>query len=246
MTRTVVVAGVGERLGTALAREFADAGDDVGLLARSPEYVESLAAELRETGVASAAVTADVTDREAVAVAFDDLRAELGAVDVLVHNASAPGGRLDAEDFGRPLDVRAVGGANCAREALSDMRAGDDEGATDTDGDGSGDGNEGEPSGTILFSGTDYAFDGTGDLPGWTAAAYATRGLARSLAKRFGPEGVHVCYVAVGGAIPPADGYVTADRMDPAAVATAFRRLSEQPRSAWTTELDLRPDHQPP
>lgn len=237
MSRTVVIAGVGGRLGTVLAREFGGAGDAVGLVARSPDIVEPLASDLRETGVDAVAVTADVTDRTAVVDAFADLRDALGPVDVLVHNASAPGGGLDPDGFATPIEVRTVGGANCVREALADMRPDADDSAAA----------EGtEPSGTILFTGTDYAVDATAELPGWTAAAFATRGLARSLAKRFGPDGVHVCYVAIGGAIPPADGYVTADRMDPAAVATTFRRLSEQPPSAWTTELDLRPDHQPP
>lgn len=230
MPRTVLLAGVGPSLGTALAREFADAGDRVALLARSPDHVEAEAAALREAGAEARAVTGDVTDPDSVAAAVETVRASLGPVDVLVHNASVPGAGdpLDAssEEFARPWRVRTLGGFHCAREVLPGML---DRG-----------------TGTVLFSGTTLATEGSARLPDWGAAAAATRGLARSLAARYGPDGVHVAYVTVGGTLAPADGHVTEDRMDPRSVAAAFRRLADQDESAWTHELDLRPKGRAP
>jgi NAD(P)-dependent dehydrogenase (short-subunit alcohol dehydrogenase family) len=228
MTRTVVVAGVGETLGTALAREFADAGDRVALLARSPDVVEPEAASIREAGGEAVAVTGDVTDPESVASAFAAIRDAFGTVDVLVHNASAPGAGdpldADPDEFARPWRVRTFGGFLCAREVLPAMR---------------------ESGGTVLFSGTTLSAEGSARLPDWSSAAHATRGFARSLARRYGPDGVHVAYVTIGGTVAPPDGHVTEERMDPGRVAAAFRRLAAQDDSAWTHELDLRPKDRP-
>ena len=228
MPRTVVVAGVGETLGTALTREFAAAGDRVALLARSPDLVESEAATIRGSGGEAVAVTADVTDPESVAAAFSAIRDAFGSVDVLLHNASAPGAGdpldADPDEFARPWRVRTFGGFLCAREVLPAMR---------------------ESGGTILFSGTTLSAEGSARLPDWSSAAHATRGFARSLARRYGPDGVHVAYVTVGGTVAPPDGHVTEDRMDPARVAETFRQLAEQDDSAWTHELDLRPKDRP-
>jgi NAD(P)-dependent dehydrogenase (short-subunit alcohol dehydrogenase family) len=228
MPRTVVVAGVGETLGTALAREFADAGDRIALLARSADLVESEAANIRESSGEAVAVTGDVTDPDAVDSAFAAVRDAFGSVDVLIHNASAPGAGdpLDADpaEFARPWRVRTFGGFLCARAVLPDMR---------------------ESGGTVLFSGTTLSAEGSARLPDWSSAAHATRGFARSLARRYGPDGVHVAYVTVGGTVAPPDGHVTEKRMNPARVAEAFRHLADQDDSAWTHELDLRPKDRP-
>ncbi|WP_121820886.1 SDR family NAD(P)-dependent oxidoreductase [Halostella salina] len=212
--RTVLIAGVGETLGTALARAFADAGDAVALLARSPDHVESLAADLRRDGADAVAVTADVTDPDAVADAFDAVRAAFGQVDVLVHNASAPaGGPVDDCDpaaFERPWRVRTYGGYLCAREALADG---------------------GDP--TVLFSGTSYAVEPTGRMPDWSSAAFATRGLAASLDD--GPA--DATYVAIGATVAPPGGYVTDDRVAAEAVAARFVEFADDPPEATTVRV---------
>ena len=249
MSDTVLLAGVGERLGTGLARAFTGTGQSdqtadggattadhsppgpdarVALLARSSSTVESLAAEIEADGGTATAVTADLTDRTAVADAVGTVRDRFGPVDVAVHNASATGGELaDESSFTQPIRTRIEGGGNLAATLLPAMR---DRGA-----------------GTLLFAGTTHAHDGSERLPGWGAAAFGTRGLARSLARRAGPDGVHVCYVAVGGTIPPADARIgSATAMDPHEVGAAFRRLAAQPPTAWSHEVDLRPGDAPP
>ena len=60
MARTAVVAGVGPGLGASLAHTFVEEGCDVGLFARSSEYTEELAEELREAGGEAVAVSADI------------------------------------------------------------------------------------------------------------------------------------------------------------------------------------------
>ena len=77
------------------------------------------------------------------------------------------------------------------------------------------------------------------------------RALAQSMARELGPLNVHVAHVIIDGAIDTAfirDNFpdVYARRSDdgilaPDHIADAYWFLHNQPRDAWTFELDLRP-----
>jgi NAD(P)-dependent dehydrogenase (short-subunit alcohol dehydrogenase family) len=224
MAQTAVVAGVGPGLGESVARRFHDEGCSVALLARSSDHVERLAADLGDRALA---VQADVADRDAVAAAFDRVREAFGPVDVLVNNASAASwdGLLECDpaSFDRALDVGARGAFLCSREAASDMVAGD--------------------GGTVVFTGATTSVRGREGAVGFSAAKFAARGLAESMARELGPEGVHVAHVVLDGGILPPDRAVEEEAayLDPDAIAESYWRLVEQDRSAWTLELDLRP-----
>jgi len=220
MARTAVIAGVGPGLGTALARKFVDEGCQVGLFARSTEYIEGLADELGEN---AAAVRTDITDADAVADGFDAVRETFGPVDVLVNHASGGSWKgladITAEEFEHALDVSATGAFHCSQEAVTDMLAND--------------------GGTVIFTGATSAVRGRGGAPGFSAGKFAARGLAESMARELGPEGIHVAHVVIDGQIDTGAGDET--RLDPDAIADAYWTLVEQDRSAWTLELDLRP-----
>lgn len=227
MARTAVVAGVGPGLGASVARRFAREGLDVALFARTESRIASLAAALDETPGSGLAVPTDLADRESVTAGFETVREALGPVDVLVYNASAApwdGLRsISDADLDRALDVGVRGAVACARAAVSDM----------LDGDG----------GTVVFTGATTSVRGREGAVGFSAAKFGARGVAESMARELGPEGVHVAHVVLDGGIRPPDREVEApeDYLDPDAVADAYWRLVEQDRSAWTLELDLRP-----
>jgi NAD(P)-dependent dehydrogenase (short-subunit alcohol dehydrogenase family) len=228
MARTAVVAGVGPGLGASLARRFAREGCAVGLLARSSSFVETLADEIdAETPGEALAVPADISDRSAVEGAFRRIRDALGPVDVLVNHASAAtwdGVDIAPADFERALDVGAVGSLHCTQAVVDDMR---------------------RDGGTIIFTGATSAVRGREGAVGFSAAKFAVRGMAESLARELGPEGIHVAHVVVdGGIATPAAlerGADETELLDPDAIADSYWHLVEQDRSAWTLELDLRP-----
>lgn len=123
MTRTVVVAGVGPGLGSSVAREFARQGDQVALLARSAEYLETTATDISSTADGTAlAVPTDVTESDAVEAAFETVHERFGPVDALVNNVfsteTAEGGILDATDRTRGR----LGGARCGPVPLCEGR----------------------------------------------------------------------------------------------------------------------------
>lgn len=226
MTETAVLAGVGPGFCERLAERLARDGYAVALFGRSADYLDGLAADLRGDGHEALAVPTDVTDPDAVESAFETVRDELGPVGVLAHTASTvtspSGGELDPERFESMWRLYAAGGLLCFREALADLRG---------------------TGGTALFFGADPTM---GDVA-FRSGKAATRGLARSLADEYGPDGVHVAHVVIAGPIRNPDVYEgdaeidEDDYMDPAAVADSCSHLVAQPESAWTFELDLRP-----
>ncbi len=235
MTRTAVVAGVGPGLGESLARKFAAEGCAVGLLARSADYLDDLAADLRDAGHDVVAVPTDLTAPEQVAAGFDAVRDAFGPVDALVNHASGGAWQglrdISHDEFDQALRVGAHGGLYCSQAAVDDMLGGD----------GSDDGQ----AGTIIFTGATSAVRGRGGALGFSAAKFAVRGMAESMARELGPEGIHVAHVVLDGQILPPDGPAPdrdADEyLHPDHIAESYWHLVEQDPSAWTLELDLRP-----
>jgi NAD(P)-dependent dehydrogenase (short-subunit alcohol dehydrogenase family) len=230
MTHTVVVAGVGPGLGESLARRFVEEGCQVALLARSRSYIEGLAADLGEGALA---IETDLTVPAEITAAFETVRAEFGPVDVLVNHASGGSWKgvrdLSLDEFERAWEVGARAGLVCSQAALDDML---DEGVS-----GGGEG------GTIIFTGATSSVRGRGGAAAFSSAKFAVRGLAESMAREFGPQGVHVAHVVIdGGILPPEQAVENPEEyLDPDAIADSYWYLVEQDESAWTLELDLRP-----
>ena len=104
---------------------------------------------------------------------------------------------------------------------------------------------------TILFTGATASLRGASHFAAFAGAKHALRALAQSMARELGPRGIHVAHVVVDGAIDTAfirdnfperfalkaqDGIVNPDHL-----ADNYWMLHQQPRDAWTHELDLRP-----
>jgi len=228
MSRTAVIAGVGPGLGASLARRFVAEGCRVGLFARSTDFLDDLATDLGEDALA---VPTDVTDPAQVEAGFEAVRDAFGPVDVLVNHASAASWKgledLSPAEFERAWRVSAYGPLLCSKEAAADMLSGD--------------------GGTILFTGATSAVRGRDGALGFSAAKFAARGMAESMARELGPAGIHVAHVVLDGQIDsPRAREATPERdpssfLDPDAIAESYWHLVTQDRSSWTLELDLRP-----
>ncbi len=125
MSRVVVVTGAASGIGLGVARRFAVEGDAVALLDRDGEAAEAAAEELRTQGATAIALAVDVADWAAVRTAFDQVRAELGPIGVLVTSAGVES--FDAvlditeDTWARMLAVNLTGTFTCVQAALPDM-----------------------------------------------------------------------------------------------------------------------------
>ena len=225
----VLITGVGPGLGAALARRFARGGCALGLVARHRDFIAELAREISDTGGKAIAVVADVSRPEEVNAAVQQVRAEVGKITVLLHNASASSGDgllgTTPEEFENSWRIATLGGFVAARETAPDMIA--------------------AGQGAMLFTGATSSVRGGGWLA-FSSARFALRGLAQSLARELWPQGVHVGHVIVDGIIGPAGKALSPNepQLDPAEMAEAYWQFARQNRAAWTLELDLRPNEE--
>ena len=220
-----VITGVGPGNGAAFSRRFAAAGYRVAMLARSPELLRALEHELPN----ARGYVVDVADASSVHEGFARIRRELGAVQVLIHNAGSGtfGDFLHTtpESFESAWRVNALGLLLCGQEAAQDMSGG----------------------GAIIVIGATASLRGGANFAAFAPAKAAQRALAQSMARSLGPQGIHVAVVIVDGVIDiprtramlpdrPAEAFLAPDH-----IAHTVLHLVEQDRSAWTFELDLRP-----
>ena len=225
MTYTsALIVGAGSGLSASLARAFAKAGMRVALAARAPDKLAKLA---QETGAKTYAC--DASDRAQVDKMFTALEADGGAPEVVVYNASyrtrGPFIDLDPVEVEKAIAVTAFGGFLVAQAAARRMvPAG---------------------HGAILFTGASASVKGYAQSAPFAMAKFALRGLAQSMARELSPQGIHVAHFVIDGGIRSARRIEPADKpdslLDPDAIAGSYLHVLQQPRSAWTQELELRP-----
>jgi NAD(P)-dependent dehydrogenase (short-subunit alcohol dehydrogenase family) len=221
------VAGVGPGNGEAFARRFAADGYTVALMARRAELSGKLAAELPR----ARAYGCDVADATSVEAAFEQIRADLGDVDVLIFNAgSGVWGSIEdvsPEDFERSWRINALGLFLCARAAIPAMRR--------------------RGKGAIIVVGATASRRGVAGTAAFAPAKMAQKALAESMARHLWPAGIHVALIVVDGGVRspaaqarspgrPEDAFIA-----PSGVADIAAALVRQDRSAWSFEVEARP-----
>ncbi|MBU9480690.1 SDR family NAD(P)-dependent oxidoreductase [Burkholderia multivorans] len=242
---SVLVAGVGafQGLGAAIARRFGREGFPVVIAGRNEEKLQATRSLLEAEGIDVRAVCGSVTEPTDVK-RFIEAAIDMAPLAVAVHNAGgnnpAPFLQVNVEEFEAHWREHVLGAFHLAQAALPALLARYDKDAPSS-----------QCGGSLLFSGASGSLRGKARFASFSAAKGALRNLAQSLAREFGPQGVHVAHVVIDGGIggerflarvPDAqqrrgpDGLLNID-----AIAEAYWVLHNQHRSAWTQELDLRP-----
>lgn len=220
--KVALIVGAGEGLSASLARLFSRSGMRVALAARRPEKLDELVKETK-----AEAFACDAADAGSVAALFRDLDQRVGAADVVVYNPSArvkgPLIELDPQAVEKAIAVTAFGGFLVAQQAASRMLA--------------------KGGGAILFTGASASVKGYPESATFAMGKFALRGLAQSMARELAPQGIHVAHFVIDGAIRQD---TTSDQkedtmLDPDAIASTYLHVLQQPRSAWTWEVELRP-----
>ncbi|MEK3798473.1 3-ketoacyl-ACP reductase [Peribacillus sp. FSL H8-0477] len=123
--KTALITGAGRGIGRATAIAFAKEGINVGLVGRTKENLEKVAAELKPYGVKVALAAANVANNAEVIKAVDQIKAELGAIDILINNAGI--GKfgsfleLSPEEFENIIQVNLMGTYYVTRAVLPEM-----------------------------------------------------------------------------------------------------------------------------
>ena len=223
MKPLALITGVGPGTGSSMARRFAAAGYRTALIARNPDRLNALAKEIPD----SVALPCDVTDPDALAAAVK----AVGHADVVIHNAVGGAWGTFSEidpavlQFNFQVNVMAL--LHLARLTTPSMVA--------------------AGHGSLIVTGNTSALRGRAGFAGFAPTKAAQRILAESMARDLGPKGVHVAYIMIDAAIDlPWQRARQPDKPDnffisPAAIADEVWHVANQPRSAWSFNVEVRP-----
>jgi NAD(P)-dependent dehydrogenase (short-subunit alcohol dehydrogenase family) len=222
--KSALIVGTGPGLSASLARLFAREGLKVSLAARSTDKLAALA---QETG--AMVHRCNAADAGDVAALFAAVEAKAGAPDVVVYNASSrvrgPLVDLPPDDVKRAIEISAFGAFLVSQQAARRMLP--------------------KKHGAIFLSGATAGVKGFALSATFAMGKFALRGLAQSMARELGPQGIHVAHFVIDGGIRSAARPVPADApdslLDPDAIAETYWHTLMQHRSAWSFEVEVRP-----
>ena len=246
-SKVAVIFGAGDATGAACSRAFAKEGYTVIAVRRNrgatPGNIENLQSRLTSEGLRNVyGFSADARREEQVVALLDEVEHKFGGISLALHNIGPnmpqPVLKTSAERYQKLFEISATSslivGKECARRMLT----------------------SGTEDGCIFFTGATACLRGNANFAAFASAMSAKRMLAQSMAKEFGPEGIHVAHVIVDGIIntpfhatdaSPVPREFWYKRLknggviEPDNIANAFVYLSKQKKNAWTFEMDLRP-----
>jgi NAD(P)-dependent dehydrogenase (short-subunit alcohol dehydrogenase family) len=229
------VIGAGDATGSALARRFAKEGYTVCAARRNEAALKPLIDQITQEGWRAIAFGLDARREDQVTSFFDRIESEVGSVEVVVFNVGGnvrfPILETTAQKYFKVWEMCAMAGFLVGREATRVMLT--------------------RGRGTLLFTGATASVRGAAGFAAFAGGKAALRALAQSMARELGPKGIHVAHVIIDGLIDTAfarENFAqrVADAgpdgiLNPEHIAQAYWWLHQQPRDAWTFELDLRP-----
>lgn len=232
-----LIIGAGDDTGSAIAHAFARTGLTACVVrrARHADALEDLAAEIRAKGHQARAFPADARDEDEMKALVAQIEDEIGPIEVAVFNigANVRFGITETTPrvYRKVWEMAAFAGFLMGHEVAARMLT--------------------RERGTIIYTGASASIRGNSGFSAFSGAKHALRALAQSMARELGPKNIHVAHTVIDGAIdsnfirenyPEVDEMRETDRiLNPDHIAQNYVMLHNQPRTAWTHELDLRP-----
>jgi NAD(P)-dependent dehydrogenase (short-subunit alcohol dehydrogenase family) len=238
----LLVIGAGAGIGGHVAARFAREGYHAVLARRSDEEgLQRLVAEIEEAGGSATGTLLNASEDGTIEELVEHTEHDVGPIHCALYNLGAQIGNRALHDtphrtFELGWRLGCFGLFRLAHAAFPAM--------------------VGRGHGTLLVTSATAAVRGNEGQHSHAAAMAGRRMLCQTLNAEFAPQGIHVAHVVVDGSVDAPDtlGKLLGDRfeaykaskgedgvIDPAALAETYWHLAQQPRNAWTHELDLRP-----
>ena len=233
--KVCLIVGAGDATGSAIAKRFVQAGYTVCVTRRTPDASAALVQSIQDAGGRAFAFQLDARREDEVLALFKKIETDVGALEVVVFNVGGnvrfPLLEMTAEKYFKTWEMCAMAGFLVGREAARVLLP--------------------RGRGTILFTGATASLRGGVGFSAFAGGKAALRALAQSMAREFGPQGLHIAHIVVDGVIDSERVRTTQPErvaalgpkglVEPDSIARAYLWLHEQTPDAWTFELDLRP-----
>ena len=230
-----LIIGAGDATGGEIAKRFACGGYTACMTRRNVDKLQPLIVEIQAQRGTAFGFGSDARKEEQVIELIEHIESNIGPIEVMVFNigANVPCSILEetARKYFKIWEMACFSAFLTGREVAKRMVT--------------------RERGTIIFTGATAGVRGAAGFAAFAGAKHALRALAQSMARELGPRNIHVAHVVVDGAIYTdfikdtfPDLYAKKEQdgiLNPVHIAENYWHLSQQPRDAWTHELDLRP-----
>jgi NAD(P)-dependent dehydrogenase (short-subunit alcohol dehydrogenase family) len=236
---TAVVIGAGDFIGAAIAKKFAQEGFTVFAGRRNGDKLAPLLAEIEKAGGRASGRSLDARKEEDI-TSFLQEADRAAPIEVCIFNVGAnvnfPFTETTERVFRKVWEMACYSGFLAGREAARLMLP--------------------HGKGNLFFTGATASMRGGIGYAAFAAAKAGLRAVAQSAARELGPKNIHVAHLVIDSGVDTAwvrdrikerEGAdalsnLPPDRlMRPQAVADAYWSLYQQPRDAWTFEMEIRP-----
>jgi NAD(P)-dependent dehydrogenase (short-subunit alcohol dehydrogenase family) len=223
--RIAIIVGAGLGLSASLARKFSLVGMKVALAARNIHKLTPLITE-----ISGLAYTCDTSDPGSVQALFSRVKEELGVPELVVFNASkrvrGDIDKIDPVEVKNALLTSCYGGFLVGQEASKLMLS--------------------VGNGTIIFTGASAGVKGFPRSATFAMGKFGLRGLAQSMSRELHPRNIHVVHVVIDGGIQTIEKIIGKKEskdgwLSPDSIAETYYQLHIQHRSAWSSEIEVRP-----
>lgn len=214
--KIALIIGAGPGISLAFAKQLTVSGYTVALASRNLEKLKPLA-----SSIGAQCFQADASSINSIQLLFESVETALGEPEVVLFNPSArvKGDilSLDPNKVTDAVAITAMGAFVAAQEAAKRMIP--------------------KNRGAIFFTGATASVKGFAGSSGFAIGKFAVRGLAQSLARELSPAGIHVAHFVIDGAVKLDTDH---DAMTADAIAQTYMAILNQPRAAWTWEIEIR------
>ncbi|ORY63813.1 hypothetical protein BCR35DRAFT_308780 [Leucosporidium creatinivorum] len=247
----IVVSGLGNGVGVGaeVAKLFSkELGYRVALVSRPRKDVEDLAAGIKSEGGEAEVFSLQEYTHQEIKSVFDRMKAFWpdGRLKTAVWNtgqwSNIPFLDIAENDIKLSVQINVVAATAFSQEAVRMFTA-----------PATGEGDEGA-GGTLLVTGATSAWRGSHSFGAFAAGKHGLRAISQSIAREYGPQGVHVAFIVIDGTVltkrtealfgeKKGKGWLhdEGQALSPRSIAKTYLFLHQQSRDCWTLELDLRP-----
>jgi len=220
--KAVIIMGAGDATGSAIAKRFAREGFTACVSRRNIDKLEPLVKNIEDSGGKARAFATDARKEDQVQEMFKTVEDEIGPVEVCVFNVGGnvrfPLEETTSRVYYKVWEMACFSGFLTGKEAVKYMKP--------------------RGRGTIIFTGATASTRGASGFSAFSGAKFGLRSLAQSMAREFGPQGIHVTHVII-------DAEGQNGILDPEHIAEVYWQIYLQKRDTWTQEIDLRSGRSP-